>query len=76
MEIPEIAPRVGRAGMITLSWNEEDPEEIASAEKAFREYTRKGWLAFVVTSDKKRKQVFTFNPKFGRVQLVPLIRGG
>ncbi len=62
--------------MITLSWNKEDPEEVASAEKKFREYTRKGWLAFVVTTDNKKRQIFTFNPEFERIQLVPLVEGG
>ncbi len=62
--------------MITLSWNKENPEELASAERMFREYTRKGWLAFVVTPDNEKKQVFSFNPKFGRIQLVPLVEGG
>ena len=74
--IPEIAPGEESVRMIMLSWNKEDPEEIASAEKTFREYARKGWLAFVVTSDDKKKQVFTFNPEFGRIQLVRLVEGG
>ncbi|MFQ6095052.1 MAG: hypothetical protein ACE5NN_02800 [Candidatus Bathyarchaeia archaeon] len=62
--------------MIMLSWNSEDPEEAASAERTFREYTRKGWLAFVVTPDKRKKQVFSFDPKFRKIQLVPLVEGG
>jgi len=62
--------------MITLSWNKEDPAEIASAEKMFKEYTRKGWLAFVVTTDNKTNQVFTFNPEFEKIQLVPIVEGG
>lgn len=61
---------------ITLFWNKEDSEETASAERTFREYIRKGWLAFVVTPDNKKKQVFTFNPEFERIQLVPLVEGG
>lgn len=62
--------------MITLTWNKEDPEEVASAEKMFREYTRKGWLALEVTSDNRKKQVFSFDPESGRIQLVPLVEGG
>lgn len=75
--IPEIVPSEESVRMIMISWNKEDPEEIASAEKTFREYTRKGWLAFVVTTDNKKKQVaFSFNPEFERVQLVRLVEGG
>jgi hypothetical protein len=62
--------------MITLSWNKEDPEEVASAEKKFRKYTRKGWLAFVVTPENKKKQIFSFNAALQSIQLVPLVEGG
>ena len=74
--IPEITPSKENVRIITLSWNKEAAEEIASAESVFREYTRKGWLAFVVTSSNKKKQVFIFNPEYGRIQLVPLVEGG
>jgi len=62
--------------MITLSWNREDPKEAAAAEKAFREYTRRGWLAFVVGPDGRRRQVFSFDPNFERVKLIPVVEGG
>jgi len=74
--IPEISSREESVKMVTLSWDKEDPEEIASAEKMFIKYTRKGWLAFQVTSDKRKRQVFSFDPKLGSVQLVPLVEGG
>ncbi|MCW4021242.1 MAG: hypothetical protein NWF14_08455 [Candidatus Bathyarchaeota archaeon] len=69
-------PSKETARIITLSWNKEKPEEVASAEKTFREYTRKGWLAFAETSNRKKKQVFSFNPCLERIQLVPLVEGG
>lgn len=59
-----------------MSWNREDPKDVASAEEMFKEYTRKGWLAFIVTTDNKKKQIFSFNSKLGRIQLLPLIEGG
>jgi len=71
-----MSPIEERARMITLSWDKEDPEEIASAGKMFIKYTRKGWLAFQVTSDNRKRQVFSFDPKLGSVQLVPLVEGG
>ena len=74
--IPEISPSEERVRMITLSWDKEDTEEIASAEEMFIKYIRKGWLAFQVTSDNRKRQVFSFDPELGRVQLVPLVEGG
>jgi hypothetical protein len=74
--IPEIVPTEEKFGLVMLSWNKENPIEIASAEKTFKEYTRKGWLAFIVTSDNKKKQVFTFDPDFEKIQLVRLVEGG
>jgi len=62
--------------MITLSWNKENPEDVASAEKTFSEYIRKGWLAFAVTSDNKKKQLFSFNPQLERIHMVPIVEGG
>lgn len=74
--IPEIAPSKAKLRMITLSWNKEDPEEVASVENMFKEYTRKGWLAFALTLDNRKKQLFSFDPELGRIQLVPLVEGG
>ena len=74
--IPEISSREEPVKMVTLSWDKEDPEEIASAEKMFIKYIRKGWLAFQVTSDNRKRQVFSFDPELGSVQLVPLVEGG
>ena len=74
--IPEISSGEERLRRITLSWDKGDPEETASAEKVFTKYIRKGWLAFHVTSDNRKRQVFSFDPELGRVQLVPLVEGG
>lgn len=73
--MPDIASSEDQS-MITLSWNKENLEEIALAEKKFREYIHKGWVAFVVTSDNEKKQVFTFDPVFERLQLIRLVEGG
>lgn len=59
-----------------LSWNRENIKETALAEKIFREYVRKGWLAFVVTEDNRKKQVFIFDPRVEEIHLVRPIEGG
>ena len=75
-DIPEKDRNIQKAARVTLSWSKEEPEEIALAEKKFKEYIRKGWLAFVVTPENHRVQVFTFHPEFGTIQLVPIAEGG
>ena len=74
--IPETALTKERSTIITLVWKKENPGEAAIAEKAFQEYVRKGWLAFILGPDNKKRQVFTFDPKFEWVQLVRLVQGG
>ena len=61
---------------IQISWNKENAEEVALAKKKFEEYIRQGWLAFTITSDNKKVQIFTFNPVLEKIFLVPLSEGG
>jgi len=74
--MPKIAATKESDRMIVLSWNKEDSEETASAEKTFREYIRKGWLAFALMPDDRKKQIFNFDHDFGSVQLVLIVEGG
>jgi len=55
---------------------EKNSEEIALAKEAFMRYTRRGWLAFKITSDGKKKLIFTFDPSAEKIQLVPIVEGG
>jgi len=73
---PEMATSKERTGMIELSWNKHDSVEVASAQKTFTEYARKGWLAFEVMSDNRKKQVFSFNPEAEKVYLTRVVEGG
>jgi len=61
---------------IMLTWNREDSEETALAKEAFIKYTRRGWLAFKITSDGKKKLIFTFDPSAEKIQMVPIVEGG
>jgi hypothetical protein len=70
------SPSEEKARRITISWSRENPEETALAEKKFNKYIRKGWVAFVVTSDNRNIQVFKFDPKFEKVHLAPTVEGG
>ena len=62
-------------GEIRLTWTKDDPEDIHRAEKMFREYTHKGWLAIGEVRDKK-VQIFSFDPDLERIVLAPIVVGG
>lgn len=59
-----------------LTWDKYDPTEVASAEKKFIKYTRKGWLAFSVSQENEKRQVFRFNNDFEKILLMPIVEGG
>jgi len=62
-------------GELRLTWSKDNLEEVALAEKTFREHIIKGWLAFGETSGEK-KQIFTFNPNLEKIVLAPIVEGG
>jgi len=62
-------------GEIKLTWREDSAEEIALAEKAFKEYISRGWFAVGEKSGKKT-QIFVFDPDFDRIVLGPIAAGG
>lgn len=62
-------------GEIRLIWNKGNDEEIERAEKAFKEYTEKGWLAIGEIAGRKI-QIFTFNQDLEKIILIPLELGG
>ena len=62
-------------GELTLVWQKGNAEEEARAEKAFREYVNRGWLAVGEASGIK-KQIFAFDPSFDRIVLSPIMVGG
>ena len=59
-----------------VTWSKDDPEEVRRAEMVFRKYLMGGWIAYTVTSDKRKVQVFSFNPEFDEIVLVPIVSGG
>jgi hypothetical protein len=62
-------------GALRLTWESDNEAEIAFAEKTFKEYLRKGWVAISETSGEK-KQIFTFNPNLEKIILAPIYVGG
>ena len=59
----------------SISWSQDHPEQVAEAERVFKEYTVKGWLAIGEAGDRK-VQIFRFNPELERITLSPINLGG
>lgn len=60
---------------LRLTWSKGNMGQVALAEKTFREYVNKGWLAISEVSG-KRTQIFTFNPDLEEIILAPFAIGG
>jgi hypothetical protein len=60
---------------LKLTWREDNAKEVSIAEKAFKEYVEKGWLAIGEKSGKKT-QIFTFDQNLEMIVLSPIIVGG
>lgn len=60
---------------MTVSWDVDNSEEVAYAQKKFLQYLADGWIAF---SDEPtgRRQIFKFNPELKRIVLLPPLGGG
>jgi len=61
---------------ITLTWKMGDPRDVSLAKERFMEYLKAGWLAFAVTSENKRIQIFEFDPRLETIVLIPFAEGG
>ena len=62
-------------GELYITWSKGNAEEIAQAEKVFKDYTDRGWLAVGETGGRK-KQIFRFDPELERITLTPVDIGG
>ena len=62
-------------GEFRVNWRNDKVEEVLFAEKTFREYIKKGWIA-IGEIDGKKKQIFTFDPNLDIILLTPLVVGG
>ena len=58
-----------------ICWTNDNAPQVELAEKTFKEYTNRGWLAISDDCGKK-KQIFSFDPELKVIILVPLAVGG
>jgi hypothetical protein len=69
---------MGESGDTKVLWSRENPDEIESARKTFRDLKAKGFAAFkcVGKNGDQGEQVDTFDPNAERYIFVPPMRGG
>jgi hypothetical protein len=69
---------LGREGDTKTIWNPDNPDEVAAAKATFDQLVgKKGYLAFTVKKDgEKGERITEFDPKLGKVILVPRMVGG
>jgi hypothetical protein len=60
---------------IKIVWDIKKSEQVAHAMNKFNQYLSDGWLAYHDESG-ERIQIFTFNPEYDRIVLLPPIGGG
>jgi len=59
-----------------VTWSNGNPEEVSRADEVFKKYLMKGWIAYTVTSDNRKVQIFNLNPELEEIVLVPIVSGG
>jgi len=62
-------------GEFRIIWRNDNVEEVLFAEKTFKEYINKGWIAIGEVAGKK-KQIFNFDLNLDKILLAPLMVGG
>ncbi len=66
-----------RTGHTEISWDPTKPVEVSVAEAAFDKLIKERYSAFEVDEDGDRGERITkFNPKAGKIMMVPQLVGG
>lgn len=66
-----------QTGHSSISWDPNTPDEVAVARDSFDKLVKKGYNAFRVNEDDDRgERITTFDPKAGKIMMVPQLRGG
>ena len=72
-------------GHTTVTWNPDEPASVRDARAQFTELVRQGYSPFrmttisengIVVEEKSSVRMDTFDPRAGRVIMVPPLRGG
>jgi len=64
------------APTVTVVWDSRNTEEVKKARRKFEEYMKKGRIAFAVTPENRKIQIYNFDPKLEKIIMVTLVEGG
>jgi hypothetical protein len=68
---------LGKDGDTKIMWNAERPDEVKVARETFDQLTGKGYRAYRVGADgETTERMRSFDPRAGKVILVPQMAGG
>jgi hypothetical protein len=66
-----------RSGHTSVTWDPETPAEVRAARETFNSLRSEGYNAFRVEEDNERgERITTFDPKAGKIMMVPQLVGG
>jgi hypothetical protein len=73
-----------RTGHTTVTWDVDDKVSVADAKDKFDEMVGRGYTAFAIrtieddgiTVEEKGQRITTFDPKAGKIMLIPQLQGG
>lgn len=66
-----------QTGHTTTTWDPQKPDEVDAARAQFDTLTRKGYQAFRVEgADNRGERLREFDPKAGKIMMVPQLVGG
>lgn len=66
-----------QTGHTSVTWDIDQPDEVAAARETFDRLIRAGYSAFAVEGrDQQGRRITTFDPQAGKLMMVPQLRGG
>lgn len=77
-EVRKLPPHMRRSGDTKVIWDPKNDDEVEAAEAQFDVLIKKGFRAFKVDKEGKKKggAIKTFDKKAGKLIMVPGIQGG
>jgi ribosomal protein L19E len=77
-EVKKLPPHMRRSGDSKVIWDPKNDDEVEAAQAQFDVLIDKGFKAYKVDKkgDKTGSPIKTFNPKVGKLIMVPAIQGG
>lgn len=66
-----------QTGDTRLTWSSDNPDEVANAERTFKDLKAKGYMAFSVKKDGEKNEVISaFDKNAEKLIMAPALKGG